>query len=339
MLDVFKSSLFETTTLTAAINAIPYTPGYLGKLNLFEEDGVPTTTVVIEKKGPAITILPTVPRGAPPTVFTGSKRQGFEFTIPHIPTISSIYADEVQNVRAFGTENQLVNIEEKRDEKLGDMSRNIDATIEYHRVGAVQGKVLDADGTTVLHDLFAEFGVSERPEVAFNLGQTYDPNNPNIAGNVRKLATGVYRDAQEDLGGVEPKGMLALCSDTFWDDLIRAPEIRSTYLGQQAANQLREFDGREEFIFAGIRWTNYRGSGSVAIEADKVRFVPLGVPGLFLTRFAPAPYIEAVNTKGLPKYTKAVPDPMGKFIVLEAQTNPLNICTRPRVLRKGKRGA
>ena len=67
------------------------------------------------------------------------------------------------------------------------------------------------------------------------------------------------------------------------------------------------------------------------------RFFPMGIPGLFLTRFAPANYIEALNTKGLPKYAKAAPDPSGfnKFINLEAQSNPLNLCTKPLVLRKG----
>ena len=61
------------------------------------------------------------------------------------------------------------------------------------------------------------------------------------------------------------------------------------------------------------------------------------MPDLFITRFAPANYIETVNTIGLPRYAKGVVDQWGKRVDFEAQSNPLNICTRPRCLMKGKR--
>lgn len=333
--NVFSSDLFSSVSLTVAINEIPYQPGYLTKSGLFEEDGIMTPTAVIEKRGSVLQVLPTAARGAPGTPILGDKRTAFPFKVPHIPAAGAIWPDEVQNVREFGT-GGLLDIQKRRDEKLAIMSADLDLTLEAHRVGCIQGKVLDTDGSTIF-DMFAEFGFAERSEVDFNLDATYDPNNPTIAGAIRQKATAVLREMQDDLGGIEPKGALALCSDAFWDDFIRAPEIRSTYINQQAANNYREFDGREEVVFAGIKWVNYRGVGTIVIDADKVRFVPLGVPGLFITRFAPPDWIEAVNTKGAPKHVKAVPDPAGRFIELLGQSNPLNLCTRPRVLRKGKR--
>jgi len=337
MADVFRSDLFSTTSLTLAINVEPYVPQYLSKLGLFEEDGVETTTVVIEKQGTVLTLMPTKARGAPGTPIAGDKRSGYSFAIPHIPASAQVHADEIQNVRQFGSANQLTGLKQKRDEKIRKMSRNLDLTLEYHRLGAVQGLVLDSDGST-LFDLYTEFNVSARTEVDLNLDATYDPNNPAVAGAVRKAVTQVKRDMQEDLDGNEPTGCLVLCSDEGWDALISAPEIRNTYLNQQEAKELRQKDGREEFVFAGCLWTNYRGTGSVKVPANKFRFVPLGVPGLFITRFAPANYMETVNTTGLPKYVKAAPDPSGfdKFVELEAQSNPLNLCTRPRALRLAK---
>jgi hypothetical protein len=57
---------------------------------------------------------------------------------------------------------------------------------------------------------------------------------------------------------------------------------------------------------------------------------------LFRTVYAPADYIETVNTIGLPRYAKQYPMPNDKGISLEMQMNALNYCTRPRVLIKGK---
>jgi hypothetical protein len=54
---------------------------------------------------------------------------------------------------------------------------------------------------------------------------------------------------------------------------------------------------------------------------------------MYITRFAPAPWMSAVNTIGLPRYVLATPDPTGeKRIDLEAETNPINLCTRPEAI-------
>ncbi len=74
------------------------------------------------------------------------------------------------------------------------------------------------------------------------------------------------------------------------------------------------------------------------IGADKCHFFPVGVPGLFVNYFAPADYLEAVNTPGLPRYAKTAPDSsFNRWVDIQVQSNPLPICTRPNVLIQGKR--
>jgi hypothetical protein len=53
----------------------------------------------------------------------------------------------------------------------------------------------------------------------------------------------------------------------------------------------------------------------------------------------PAQYlVETANTIGLPRYAKqAVDQQFARWVMLHVQSNPLPICTRPRVLIKGKR--
>lgn len=96
------------------------------------------------------------------------------------------------------------------------------------------------------------------------------------------------------------------------------------------------------FEFGGITFERYRtGKKATAanaaapfIAANECRLVPVGVPQLFITRFAPADYEETVNTSGLPRYAKQWASPDNKGRHLQVQSNPISLCTRPKVLRR-----
>ena len=330
MPDVFTPEQFSLTTLTAAINKVPYKPGFVSKRGLFSEAGVSTLTVALEEREGVIGLVQTQPRNGPRPAPTRERRKLRTFAIPHLRTYDYIRADELQGVRAFGSENQELALEQVRSDRMMKMAGSLDVTLEYHRVGALKGQVLDADGST-LFDLFSEFGVEAQAEIDFDL----DNANP-ASGALRKKAATAQRRIMDELGGVEPTGFEALCGDAFFDDLIAHPEVRETYKYQEG-RKLREGYVYDYVDFGGIRWINYRNGGFGMINTDKCHIYPLGVPGLFITRFAPAPYFETVNTLGLPRYAKAIGDDWDTQIDLEAQTNPLNLCTRPRALQQGKR--
>lgn len=145
MANIFRSNLFRNTSLTAAINATDVPVQRIAELGLFEEDGVSTTSVVIERKDVRLSIAPALPRGADPTPMRNRERSGISLEIPHVPVVDQIMADELQNVRAFGSEDQLEGLEGVRDDKLQAMDDTLTMTEEYHRLGAVQGLVLDKD--------------------------------------------------------------------------------------------------------------------------------------------------------------------------------------------------
>jgi hypothetical protein len=328
--DVFNSRLFETVSLTAAINAQPYVPNFLGELGVFEEKGVETTTVFVEVENETLSLVPATPRGAPGTPNSSTKRDGVAFAAPRLMVSDALLADEVQNVRAFGSEDQLQGVEQKRDQKLARAGRNLDLTLEYHRLGAVQGLVLDASGSTI-YDLFSKFGISAPPDITFELDQAAG------TAQIRKRISQVTRAIEDGLGAYRGllRGVTALCGDGFWDALTNHAELVNLYLNQTAANDLREASPLQTFVFGGFRWANYRGYGDVAISSNNCRFVPMGVPELFQTTFVPADYMEAVNTVGLPRYAKAEVMRMDRGIELESQSNPITICTRPKALIKG----
>ena len=89
--------------------------------------------------------------------------------VRHMRRIDVPYADEVQGVRAFGSETQTQTVLGLVNARLADhVQLKIDPTLEYQRVGAVKGIILNGDGST-LYNLFNEFQVTQADEVDFDL--------------------------------------------------------------------------------------------------------------------------------------------------------------------------
>jgi hypothetical protein len=341
MLDIFNQDAFSVTTLTEAMREVKYVPGYITRKGLFTARSVPTTTVAIEKdKDGQISIVPASPRGGPGDTVGRSRRTMRVLAVPHFQRDDAIYADEVQNARQFGDEAATETIMGAIAERAADHRQSFALTEEYHKLAVVtQGKLLDKDGS-VLYNFFTEMGETQPTEVDWDLD-----NASPAEGWLRQKSADLMRSIGTSLGGLPFSGVLALAGDSFYDKLIQHKEVRDTYKGYEAAATLRQgFINAQnpqdgvwgEFFAFNITWANYRGGMGVSVDSDKVRFIPLGVPGLFRTVYAPADYIETVNRPGQALYAKQWEMPNGKGVDMEFQTNVLHYCTRPRVLMSGR---
>lgn len=338
MLDMFNTNAFSVVQLTDAVNKVKFVPGRIGQLRLFTETSITTTSVAIEEKGGTLSLVAPTPRGAPGTTIDKDKRVLRSIRVPHFEINDAIMAEEIQGVRAFGSENSLEVLTRTIVERFDAHTIRLEATNELSRMGAVKGIVTYADGSTL--DLFGEFGVAQEAEIDFDL----DAATP-VAGALRKACAGVVRQIAGILEGLPFSGVHAFCGDAFFDDLIAHPEVRQTYLNSVAAAELRAGyvapNGLSygAFEFGGIFWENYRGKVGATdyIDTNKCHLLPIGVPGLFRTYFAPADWNETVNTLGRRLYAKQYDMANGKGVNLDTQMNALNICTRPKVLLKGKR--
>jgi len=318
---IFEDDVFSVSSLTAAINEQEYLPGRISSLGLFREEGISTLTVQIEKDGDTLALVPAGERGTSGLVVAGSRRQMIPFNTVHLPERFTIKADEIQGIRAFGTRSELQAVQDVVNKRLAKARRQLDATHEFQRMGALNGQVLDADGKTVLLDIYKTFGV-ERKRLPMDL---------NKPGTKVRVKCGEALDMQEDaLGSITSTGSRALCGKTFWNALISHESVEKTYLNTMQAASLRG-DARESFEFGGIVWERYRGkvAGVSFIHDDKALLIPEGVPDLYISSFAPADYMETVNTQGIPYYSKIEPLPFNKGVAGEAQSNPLHLCTRP----------
>jgi len=315
---------FSLTSLTAAINITPFKPFRLGSMGLFEEAGVAQTTIKVELLNGSLDIVGTAPRGAAGQVFKGDKRKEYTFTIPHIPALGGIEADELQNSRLFGSESTADGVMAARDRLLAKMRAGLELTLEAHRVGALKGLVLDKDGSTLV-DMFTAFGVTQ---LTTAMALTND------ATVVRKKVAAAIVQVETALGGIQYNGLHAMCGTDFFDLMASHPNVEKFWINTPAAQGYAQANPYQAVQFAGVTWERYRGVSGCTIGNDDAYLMPTGIPGMFITRYAPANYTETVNTLGIPMYARSEPRGMGKGFDIEAQTNPLNICTRPNAVIK-----
>ena len=322
-MDIFNDDAFSVVSLTKAIEDTPFVPGRVGQLGIFSEEGVSTTSISIEKVGSTVSLVPAASRGSSGRPMGNDKRQMIPFTATHLPQRASILADEVQNLRAFGSETEVETAQRLMNRKLAKMRRDLDTTIEYQRIGAIKGSILDSDGTTELLNLHTAFGTSV---TSHNLVL-------GTAGTlVRNKVIEARRKMEAALGGLTYSGARVLCSASFFDALVGHAKVEAAFDRYMNGEFLRE-DQRGGFYFAGVFWEEYRGQvGANKFIADgEAWMVPEGVPDLFVTNYAPADYMETVNTLGQAYYAKQEPKDFNKGIDVETQSNPIHICTRPAV--------
>jgi hypothetical protein len=332
--DVFNEDPFTVVSLTASANRMPFVPGQVSSSGLFEEDGVPTTTILVEELNGSLSMIAPSPRGGPGEAIAQDKRSMRSFVIPHFQRDDAVMADEVQGVRMLGINNALETVQNRVDVKMGRHFRDLDTTLEHQRVGAIKGVITDKNGGAMF-DLFATYGISAPADIAFAL--TTDTTK------VRQLTLSVITTIEDVLQAASYGGIRGYCGKTFWSNLIENKSVKETYLNTVQAQELRGDPSAKEFEFGGITFERYRtGSKAAAASAGgafigdtECRFVVEGVPGLFLTRFAPADYEETVNTIGLPRYAKQYAMLNDKGRMLEMQSNPINICTQPKTLLRG----
>lgn len=333
-MDIFNDDAFSLVSLTSMINNIDYVPGRAGALAFAGVgQGVATTSIAIESKAETLSLIQTSPRGGPAPQEKQDKGTLRNVSIPQIKLEDEIGAHQIMNVRELGSSDALRGAQRVVQTQMTKMTRRHDMTLEFHRLGALKGQILDAD-SSVLVNLFTLFGISAPADVNFQLttGST----------DVRGKCAGVIRTMKRNIKLAWPgtAKVWAFCGDNFFDALISHAEVKAAYANwNAAAAALGNSFVHDVFPFGGITFENYQGTddnSTVAVGTDECRLFVTGVPGLYEEYYAPADFMETVNTIGLPRYAKIAPD--GKYnraVGLHTQQNPLPLCVRPQTLIKG----
>jgi hypothetical protein len=336
-MDVFAGNAFSTMSLSAAIDKVEFVPGFIGGLGLFEPVPVRTPKVSFDRREGSLTLISTSVRGAPRDNRKPDPRDMIQLDTVRLTRGFTLYADEVAGIRAHGSMTELETAMGEFVKRMADLKMDMDVTHEYHRLGALQGKLLDADGTTVIYDYFSEFSENETAAVDFAL----TTDTTDVRGKCSEVVRGMARDAKGAF--TTATEVHALASDSFFDALIDHPKVRDTYLNRAKADSLQDRAAWESFFFGGITFHNYRGgygdTDAVNVADGECRFFPVGARKMFQKCMAPHTTMEFVNTLGQETYAERKFEREGNpressYVEGDIFSYPLYVCTRPGALRK-----
>lgn len=336
-MNIFKNDAFSMTSLTGTIEKIDYVPQTLGQLAIFEALPTRTRNIFVERREGKLTLIPSSALGAPPEELVRDDRDLVPLQTTRLAKGFTLYASEIDGIRAHGSQTELMQVQAEYLRRAARIRNDMDMTHEYHRLGALQGLLLDADGTTVIYDYFAEFGVVPAAPINFKFSVT--------TTDIRRVIVAMTRDLVRKSGGVVTgvAEIHALAGDNFYDTLISHPMVERTYLNWAAAQDLNGNSGMgaafSSFKYGGVTWHNYRGTddnSTVAVDTDEAIFFPVGARDVFKKAMAPAEFGPYIGTPGQDTYLMNILDrDRMAWTRGELYSYPLYLCQRPDVLRKG----
>lgn len=325
----FDTGGYSLAEMTQAINILPDLYTRLGQIGLFRYQGVSQRSIVIEQREGVLSLLPSVPLGAPATVGNRETRSMRSFALPWIPHDDVILPADIQGMPALGVSDAADPLVEVMDRKLTLMRRKHAQTREYMEMNALRGIVKDGAGTT-LYDYFSEFGLAQ-----ISVDFVFGTAGTNIQAKVRTTLRGI----EDNLLGETMTTAHALVSSEFFDKLISHPKTEDAYkfFSATGGQPLRE-DMRRAFPFAGILFEEYNSSVTLSNGASE-RLIPsgegiafpMGTFDTFTTYGGPANLLETANTIGLPLYARQQIDAKGRWIDLMTEASILPVNKRPRL--------
>ena len=325
----FDAGGYSLAEMTQAINILPNLYTRLGQIGLFRFEGVTQRSIVIEQREGVLSLLPSVPLGAPATVGNREQRSMRSFALPWIPHDDVILPADIQGMPALGVSDAADPLVEVMNRKLTLMRRKHAQTREYMEMNALRGIVKDGAGTT-LYDYFTEFGITQ-----ISVDFVFGTAGTNIQAKVRTTLRGI----EDNLLGETMITAHALVSSEFFDKLISHPKTEDAYkfFSATGGQPLRE-DMRRAFPFAGILFEEYNGSVTLSngtserlIPTGEGIAFPLGTFDTFTTYGGPANLLETANTVGLPLYARQMIDAKGRWIDLMTEASILPVNKRPRL--------
>ena len=332
VLDPFNDPWFSMTSLTGMVDKMDFVPQYLDGLGIFDPEPVQTYKLFVDRRDQTLSLVPTSPLGAPPSPIDRDNRDTVTLSVPRIAQDFTLNSHELIGLRGFNTENTFANYQTEFLRRFQKMQRKRLLTEEFHRLGAVQGKLLDADGTTVIHNYYTLFGVSEPAEIDFELS--------DATFNVKAAAEAVVRTLTKASRGAFNTGTSVHClaSDELYDGIRYHASVEKWYLNWSAAREHQNTGPYQSFPYGGIVWHNYRGTddgSTVSIPANKGRIFPVGAMDTFKRAMGPAEFGPYMNTPGREFYAYNLPDTSGRAAFTKGELYGYNLffCQRPDLLR------
>lgn len=331
IIDLFSQQPFTNIEITNAVEQIIPRPQLLSTLGVDLFTPVPSrrSEIAAYKYGRDARLIGTSPIGAPPERLEKVGGKLRRFGTRRLSKATTLYANELQGILQLPLYQAVQSAQAEIATRAAQIRDDLELTFEYHRLGAVLGLQLDADGETVLDDWYDNWGITRPAPYNMELGVL--DQDPRI--NCRRV---INRSKDASLGAwVENTTRLhALCGEEYFESLISHPMIRQSYLNYSAAADLRN-EIPNSFFFGGIVWHDYRSAldPRFGIASNQARTFPVGATSCFQWVKGPAEeFFAYVNQPGQDTVSITFTDPFrGQYQSFEVYSYPLFMNLRPEM--------
>jgi hypothetical protein len=347
VLNIFRNDAFSYANLRRMVDNTPYVPGLLGDMKLFDPKPTTSEFIIIYEEDGNIRLIPMTERGAPDIQQVRDQGRFYALKTRRLAKMDSVRASEFLNIGNTALP-ETVRAREASTvvaKRTGQLQRDMEMTKELHRLGAIQGKLMDADGTTVAYDYFAEFGISAPPLIDVDFAGLSEEEfmmffQMNFYTPMMLSLGEKRRTAQTYVG--------AIVGDGFWLKLQTHPGFREIWkLNMQAQAVARAMNPLvmpnqwQRVDFGGVTWINYQGStgGEISVPFNEARFFPVNAIDVFDVYWSPGETFDQVREAGKPAYLMVQPDvrtAMPTHIDIFLRAYPLYACIYPKALMKAR---
>lgn len=322
-------NIFKTRALTTAVNIIKPTATRILDKVFSRKKRELTDRFAWDIRTTSEKILTSIRVSAEAHVRDKAGRKTVTVVGPRFSEKTFIPASDLNAIRAFGSQAGPELMRERVGQEQFDMRMEIDRTREFMAATALRGKVIDAEGNTLVDYSFAG---AHTPTLTGTALWTHDDSNP--LNNIRAWKKLIGQAAGNVSSWVAFSGSDAM-------DALLANSAALDLLKYTAGRQIAE-DGRITSL-AGVGIEEYFGSyldnsgtRQDLIEADK--FILIGLaPDIAAELYAPVIDLKAQGGVGSGQkasifYSKSweVEDPSGRWIKVESR--PLPVLYRPECI-------
>jgi hypothetical protein len=321
---------FELVDYTEELLLVPNKWGLINELGLFGEEGVAQHSVTVESSEGTLGLVTDKVRGERNNVGKSDTRALRSFPIPHFPMDDAVKPEDVQGKRAYGSADQAETEAAVIARKLERIRMNHAVTLEAARAFAITNGAIYAPNGTVSGNFYTDFGIT-RKSIDFVLGTSTTDLNA-------KSEEGIAHIQDTIQSGEVVSNIIVLCSPAFFGKLINHATVKEAYKYYTSTQEpLRNRLGSgvyRRFVHGGVEYVEYRGSynGTALIPAGEAYMLPQGTSDMFKTYFSPANKFQFVNTIGEQAYVFTYRAPTDSEILIQSESNFLNLIRRPQAV-------
>jgi hypothetical protein len=329
------TNAFSVIDYTQELALVPTKWSLLNDIGLFSNESLTTNTVTFEEQNQTLALVTDQYRGAKPRANSDDVRKLHAYPIAHYPVVDALKPEDLQGVRAYGSQDVAETKAAAIARKVAKISRAFDDALELARFRTLSTLQVYAPNGTISGNFATDFGITQK-SVNFVLGTA----GTDVVAKVEEVIAHMQDNAQ----GTTVAGVVGYCSPAFFAAFISHPKIVAAYqyyASSDAQNVLRNRAGNSmsmfrQFVYAGVTLIEVRGAigGVNLVNAGEAIFVPTGTEDVFVTYYGPANKMDLVNTVAEQRYLWTFDSPKGESTEIEAEANWINVIRQPALIVK-----